>query len=189
MLIKVSNINFKFKEMAIDSIEYNELGALSQSRIGSKCFVTDNSYSNFSIVSKREKERRRQLSEANVSSEWSIDSSLENNCEYLQDRLTQLQNAIEGELQKNPSKVTNERLINPMRSWEVKYKNLIQRNKCVQNQEALQSEEQKKQALAILQGTSETTPTQTSKTTKYIIYGVGGLIVVIGLVLLLKRKS
>jgi len=175
--------------MAIDSIENNELGALASSRIGSKCFVNDSSYSNFSIVSKREKQRRKERSEANVKAEWSIDPSLENNCEYLQDRLEQLQNAIEGEMQKNPSKVTQDRLINPMRSWEVKYKNLIQKNKCVQNAEAQQTAQNKKEALDILSGASQTAPTDTSKTTKYIIYGVGGLIVVVGLILLLKKKD
>ena len=46
--------------MAIDSIENNELAALSQSRIGSKCFVDDSQYTNLFGNVKLKKQEAKQ---------------------------------------------------------------------------------------------------------------------------------
>ena len=177
--------------MGIDMLENSELGALSQSRLGNKCFV-DEGFSNFSIVSKKEKRRRAETASANVSADWSIDPKYANDCEYLQLRLTQLQDAIEGELNKNPSKVVVQRTIAPMRDWEVKYKNAITLNKCTETQQAIASEKEKQQTLGILSSVGNNMPTnaqtqKTSATNKYLIYGVGGVVLLIGLAILFKK--
>jgi hypothetical protein len=174
--------------MAIDSIEYNELGALSQSRLGTSCFVDDSRYSNFSIVSAKEKRRRTEQALASVNADWELNPKLANDCAYLQDRLYALQSKIESERKKNPSKTISERWINPLLDWEVKYKEAIQKNRCVEQVAKSEAEAQKKETLDILTKTTSDAPTETNDNkTKYIIYGVGGLVVVIGLVMLLRK--
>jgi hypothetical protein len=177
--------------MAIDSIENNELGALSQSRLGSKCFVDDDRYV---YLSKAEKNRRTARSKAEVDATWRIDPVYENNCEYLTTRLRELQDSIENEMSKNPSKTTKERLVFPMKDYETRYKQLITRNKCVEIIEKQEAEASKKETLDILTQATATPPSlleqnKSDKTTKYIIYGVGGVIVLISLVLLMRKSK
>jgi hypothetical protein len=182
--------------MAIDLIEESELSALAPSRLGNKNFVDDSDFSNFSIVSKREKRRRAQESIGGVNAEYSIDPKYQNDCEYLLTRLEMLQNAIDSEMSKNPSKVTMERLINPMKDWETKYKNAIALNKCIDTIKKAQTEAEKKETIDILTKTTEpptsfgnTEEDKSSKTTTYIIYGVGGLIGLVALFVLFKRSN
>lgn len=173
--------------MAIDSIEYNELSALSSSRVGNG-FVDDSMYSNFSIVSKKEKRRRTAEALASVNAEWELNPKLANDCSYLQDRLYALQSKIDSERKKNPSKTMTERWINPLLDWEVKYKEAIQKNKCVERIAKSEAEAQKQETLDILSKTTQdTTPEGTDNKTKYAIYGVGGLIVVLGIIMLIRK--
>jgi len=179
--------------MAIDSIEHNELGALSSSRLGSKCFVDDADYSNFSIVSKKEKKRRTAQALAGINAEFELNPKLATDCNYLQDSLFALQSKIDSERKKNPSKTMTERFINPLLDLEVKYKAAIQKNRCLDQIAQSEAEAQKKETLDILTKATSDTPTETpdtpdTKRNKYIIYGVGGVIVLIGVVMLLKRK-
>jgi hypothetical protein len=177
--------------MAIDMIENNELGALSHSRLGNKCFIDDNNYSNFSITSKKEKARRKAESIAQVEATWGIDPSKANDCDYLQSRLKMLSDEIQNQLSKNPSSVTMDRLVNPLKDVETRYKNAITKNKCVEKQSQLESDVARKQTIEAINEASSSAPnlnvaTQGSKTTKYLMYGIGGVVVLITLVIVIK---
>ena len=176
--------------MAIDSIENNDLGALAPSRLGNRNFVDDNK---FSYLSRAEKNRRTERSKADVDATWSIDPVYENNCEYLTTRYRELDNTIETEMGKNPSKVTKERLLNPMLDWKTRYKNQIVKNKCAEILEKQETEASKKETLDILTKATGTPPPiegdKSSNTTKYIIYGVGGVILLVSVMLLLRKSN
>jgi hypothetical protein len=79
-----------------------------------------------------------------------------------------------------------------MRDWEVKYKNAISINKCNETQQAIATEKEKQQTLGILSSVGNNMPTnpqtqKTSTTNKYLIYGVGGVVLLIGLAILFKK--
>jgi hypothetical protein len=182
--------------MAIELIENSELAALAPSRIGTKNFIDDDRYSNLSIVSKKEKRRRAESAQGEVDATWSIDPKYKNDCDYLFTRLQILQDNIDAEMAKNPSKVTIQRYINPMRNWETQYKNAISLNNCVGKLKKKETEASKKETLDILEKATDTKlpmqteeETKSNKTTKYIIYGVGGVITLVALILLLKKKD
>lgn len=177
--------------MAIDMIEHNELGALAHSRLGQKCFIDDDRYANLSIVSKKEKARRKAESIAQVEASWGIDSSKANDCDYLQTRLKSLQDAIQNELSKNPSSVVMDRVINPMKDVETRYKNAITKNKCSEKQALAENELARKQTIEAINEASSSASdlgvaTQGSKTTKYLMYGIGGVVVLVTLVIVIK---
>lgn len=179
--------------MASELIENSELAALAPSRIGYKNFIDDDRYTN---ISGKERRRREAESKAHVDSVWGIDTKYQFDCDYLSARLQQLQENIEGEMAKNPSKVTIERIINVMRDWEIRYKNALTTQKCVEKRKTAETEASKKETLDILAKATDTKlPMQTeeeaksNKTTKYIIYGVGGVITLVALFLLLKKKD
>lgn len=149
----------------------------------------DEDFSNFSIVSKKEKRKRTQTALNAIDSTWAIDDSKKNDCDYLSQRLEMLQNTIKAEFDKSPSKVYKERNINPLLDWEVRYKNAISKNKCGEKQ--IQAERQQERATtedALLRVSNATTMdgTTPSNTNKYILYGVGALILVVVGIKLLK---
>lgn len=174
------------------------MGALAPSRLGNKNFIDDSDfdYSNFSIVSKREKRRRKEASVAGINAEYSIDPKYENDCDYLTMRLQILQDDLNDQMSRNPSKVTTDRVINPMKDWESKYKRALTINNCLEVKKKRETEQSKKETIDILTKTTETPPptqleseVKGSKTTTYIIYGVGGVITLVALILLLKKSN
>jgi hypothetical protein len=179
--------------MAIDMIEDNELGALSSSRLGNKTFIDDSRYANLSFRSHKYFERKRASS---FEQAYAIDPTKEKDCDYLQQGLIEIQNSIEAEYNKNPNKKNAQILISPMRDAEKNFRNAIAKAKCIQTEEQLQRDTDEKKTLDAINKASESTTSllsttdaqDKSKTTKYIIYGVGGLIVVVSLIALLKRK-
>jgi hypothetical protein len=176
--------------MAIDSIENNDLGALAPSRLGNRNFVDDDQ---FSYLSKNEKRRRAERSKAEVYATWGLDPTKENNCDYLISRYKELDNVIENEMSKNPSKVIKERVLNHMYDLRTTYKNQISKNKCAEILEKQETEASKKETLDILTKATGTPPPiegeKTSNTTKYIIYGVGGVILLVSVMLLLRKSN
>lgn len=180
--------------MGVDMLEHNELGALSESRLGSKSFVTDNDldFSNFSITSKKEKTKRKEASVGSIQTYWAIDPKYADDCDYMQLRLTQLGNTIQNELSKNPSKTQKDRVIYPLQDMESMYKNEVERLGCVASQQKKEAETTKKETIDIINKattppSATPTPEGQDNTTKYIIYGVGGAIVLIGLIILLRK--
>ncbi len=191
--------------MAIDDIEYNELSSLSGSRLGNKNFINDDD--GFLYLSKREKKKRTQQARFTIETFWAIDPQFIDDCEYLTMRLAQLQNAIESELGKNPSKRIRERIMPPYRDMEAKYKNEIVRLNCSEKKRKEEKEEEKKSTIDTISKITSTTSDLPkapitedgddaddskdgkSNVTKYVIYGVGGLFLVLSLVLLLKPTN
>lgn len=154
----------------------------------------DEDFSNFSIVSKKEKKKRKEASVSNVNATYGIDPSKAKDCGYLQVKLTQVQNAITNELGKNPSKTTLDRVVNPMRDVESSIKNAMVENGCEDKKlEADRKAEEKrtleglKAAAQIGSGDTTSEPTPTSKNTKYVMYGVGGLLLLIVGISILRR--
>jgi len=184
--------------MAIDMLEHSEMGALAQSRLGRKNFIDDDDrYANLSWVSKKEKRRRKESSIASVESSWGIDPKYANDCEYLQTRMKMLDDEIENQLSQNPSKVTMDRLVNPLKNVLTRYKNAITMNKCVERIAEAETTRTKKETIDALTQASATPPPSdgydsttggSSNATKYVIYGVAGLTVVVILVALLRNK-
>jgi hypothetical protein len=150
-------------------------------------------YSNFTIVSGKEKDIKVEGDRARVDAQWRIDPNFENSCTYLNMRLQQLSDAIKTELDKNPGKATIERTINPMKEWEGKYKALLTRNNCVDVKLAQDRESEQRRAMEQIYKASQVTPdlveapTQGSNMNKYILFGVGGLLLIVVGVAILKR--
>jgi hypothetical protein len=185
--------------MAIEMIEQSEMSALSPSRLGNKCFVNDNdddNFSNFSLRGKKYHDRKRSQQQAStLKTTWTIDPTKENDCDYLQGRLGELQNQIEVELSSNPSKARVENVIGALKQAEATYKNKIAKLKCVETQSAKELEKTKQDTLAEINKASASTPDLNqpiadtsggSKTTKYLMYGIGGVVVVVTLIIVIK---
>ena len=162
-----------------------------QTDVNCKSFADENEYENFSIVSKYEKEIRATGDRARVDAEWRVDPAFENNCFYIQMRLRQLQDRIKSEVDKNPSATYNERTINPMRDWEATYKRLIERNKCVDKEAKQREQESEKKVQEWAKIATSDTPldieTKASNLNKYLIFGVGGVILIVTVAILLKK--
>ena len=124
--------------MAIDMIEQSEMGALTHSRLGNKCFIDDN-YSNFlglfgsggSLHGHRYFDKQR-ASQVQSSGEWNIDPTKENDCDYLQERLGVLQNRIAQRLADANKRYRTESETTALRNYETDYKNRIAKLKCVE---------------------------------------------------------
>ena len=186
--------------MGVEMIEQSDMSALSQSRLGDKCFVNDNdddNFSNFSLRGKKYHDRKRTQAEGGtIKSTWAIDPTKENDCAYLQERLLELQNAIEVQLSSNPSAARITNVVKPMKQIEADYKNKISKLKCVEKQASSDLQKQKEDTLAEINKASASTPdlakagaeiTQGgSKTTKYLMYGIGGIVVVVTLIVVIK---
>jgi hypothetical protein len=183
--------------MGLEMIEQSEMSALSPSRLGDKCFIDDNNednFSNFSLRGKKYHDRQRAKNEASqVPNAWAIDPTKENDCEYLQSRLIELQNAIEVQLSSAPSKARIENVVGALKNSEASYKNKIASLKCVEKQASLELQKQKEDTLAEINKASASTPDLTqplpqggSKTTKYLMYGIGGIVAIVTLVIVIK---
>ena len=195
--------------MAIEMVENNELGALSQSRLGNKCFVDDEDYANFIFGKKRSKvlgvsirgrkwhdeQRAKQVQQRG---EWDLDPTKANDCNYLQSRLTVLQNTIEGRTGQAGKKYRTEAETRVLKGYETDYKNRIANLKCVEKGLAKEQEVQVQKNLELAKQVSniplpelmgQDTATPKSNLTKYILFGVGGLVLVITAIALLRRRN
>lgn len=183
--------------MAIEMIEQSEMSALSPSRLGDKCFINDtddDNFSNFSLRGKKYHDRKRAEAEAKtVPNTWAIDPTKENDCEYLQGRLKELQNAIEVQLSSSPSQARIQNVVGAMKNSEAAYKNKIAKLKCVEKKQEAELVKQKEEALAEINKASASTPDLTqplpqggSKTTKYLMYGIGGVVILVTLIVVVK---
>jgi hypothetical protein len=175
--------------MAIDMIENNELAALSSSRLGSKSFIDDNQYLNLSFRSKKyfaaqRAENARVIEEVRL--RYLIDAIPPNDCQKLQEKLQIVENDIENEIKKGGKS----NYVNPMRDIQSKLKNLIVKARCSVSEEEQRSASDLLNIQQVLTKASSDAPTVDvgKSNTKYIIYGAGGLILVVALVLLLKNK-
>jgi len=183
--------------MGLEMIEQSEMSALSPSRLGDKCFINDNNdnnFSNFTLRSHKYFDKKRSQNDAsNVPNQWVIDATKENDCDYLQDRLIAIQNAIEVELSSAPSKARIQNVVGALKNAEANYKNKISTLKCVQKQQASDLQKQKEDTLAEINKASASSPDLTqapisggNKTTKYLMYGIGGVVVLVTLVIVIK---
>jgi hypothetical protein len=174
--------------MAIDMIENNELGALSESRmIG---FADDDDRYAYSTRKSRAKERAEGTMKA-----YAIDPSQATNCDYLQARLTQIQNELQAELKKNPNKWERKAKIDPRLSSEAIYKTAIANAKCEEKKAKEEEDKFKKETEQAIQRASESSPpipqvqvAKGSRTTKIVLIGVGLLVVSVVAIKLLKRN-
>jgi len=187
--------------MAIDSIENNELAALSQSRIGSKCFVDDNQYTNLLGVGigygllKRTSNEKKRLAEAQRKTEelelkLKYLSNPNDDCNTLEKKLTAAQIEIEVGLKNNSS--TNK--LNYLRFVEGTLKTRISDLDCFKKQIAQERKDEETKTLNILDKATNT-PLSTNEgedkeknRNKYIIYGVGGVILLLSVFLLIKKN-
>jgi F0F1-type ATP synthase beta subunit len=182
--------------MGLEMIEQSEMSALAPSRLGDKCFINDDdedNFSNFSLRGKKYHDRKRAQNEGStVPSTWVIDPTKENDCAYLQQRLLELQNAIEVQLSSAPSKARIENVVGAMKNAEANYKNKIATLKCLEKQASSDLQKQKEDTLAEINKASASTPDLTqplpkgSKTTKYLMYGIGGIVAIVTLVIVFK---
>lgn len=177
--------------MGIDLLENSELSALAPSRLGNKSFVDDNNYSNFSIVNKG---AAKQRARAEIDALWGINDKYKNDCDYLQTQLEKLLAEIDGENKKNLSKELRERFINPREDWAANYKKAIITNECQRKKEQVEKSAEQKKTLDTLTTITNAPPPlipdgekKADNTNKYIIYGVGGVILLIAIAILIKK--
>jgi hypothetical protein len=177
--------------MGIDLLENSELAALAPSRLGNKSFVDDSNYSNFSFVnkSKAERDAREQL---NIL--WEINPKYKNDCDYLQKQLDKLLIEIDAENKKGYNADLRRRFINPREDAVAKYKKAITDNECQKNKEAAEKAYEQKNTLDTLTTITNAPPSlipdgekKADNTNKYIIYGVGGVILLIAVAILIKK--
>ena len=186
--------------MGLEMIEQSELSALAPSRLGDKCFIddrNDDNFSNFSLRGHKFHEKKRSKQQAStIGTDWAIDSTKENDCGYLQGRLDELQNQIEVELSSNPSPSRVKEVVGGLKSVEATYKNKIKSLKCVEQLATAELQKQKEDTLSEINKAAATTPDLTqaptsggSKTTKYLMYGIGGVVVLVTLIIVIKAMK
>ena len=178
--------------MAIDMIEENELAALDTSRLGRKSFVNDNDgdYAYISLRSKRyfENERQKDAKAAEeIRLKYLVDAIPTNDCGALRRQLQVVQVDIENEVKKG----SPARILNPMRDTEAKLKGLIAKADCSRVEEAISKAAEQAQIEQVLRTATETAPTVDavtgSNTTKYLIYGAGGVLLLVAVAFLFKK--
>lgn len=187
--------------MAVDMIEQSELSALAPSRLGNKCFINDdddyaNLFGNKYFLRGQKFRDKERAKEVTSSGTWNVDPAKANDCNYLQDRLTQLQNTIEGRVSQAGRKYRTEAETRVLKGYETDYKNRVASLKCTEKKLAQQKEEEVKANLKLAQETANIPlpqlmgeePTKKSNLTKYLLFGVGGLVLVITTVVLLRRN-
>lgn len=187
--------------MAIDSIENNELAALSQSRVGSKCFVDDNQYTNllglgigYGLIKRTSNEKKRLAEAVRKTDDLEIKlkylSNPNDDCNTLEKKLTAAQIEIEVGLKNNSSK---DRL-NYLRFVEGTLKTRISDLDCFKKQIEKERQDEETKNLNIIDKATNTSLSsnegedKAKNTNKYIIYGIGGVILLLSVFLLLKKK-
>jgi hypothetical protein len=196
--------------MAIDMIEDNELAALSKSRLGGSGFIDDNNYGNFLGLGvgygllKRTSNEKKQVSEAQIKQQtaelqYKYLVTSKDNCDTIQKKLTAIGYEIELTTTNNLGKkdkknVLGERKLATLREIEANLKTKISDLDCLKKELESEKEKEKKESLDIFNTLANTPPAiaadnegNKSNTNKYIIYGVGGIILLTGIILLLKK--
>jgi glucan-binding YG repeat protein len=197
--------------MAIDMIEDNELAALSQSRIGSIGFVDDDNFGNFLGLGvgygllKRTSNEKKQVTEAqlkqqNAELQYKYLVTSKDTCDTIQKKLTAIDIEIELNIANNLGKkekknVIAERKLATLREIEANLKTKYSDLDCFKKELQSEKEKEKKENLDVFNTLTNTPPSiatdtegNKSNTNKYIIYGVGGIILLTGIILLLKNK-
>jgi hypothetical protein len=178
--------------MGIDLIEQSDMGALASSRMGNKCFVDDTNYNEFlGIRGRKYSDKKRATTQgASVSPRYEVDATKKADCEYLQNQLTDIQNNIEAELGSNPSKARLQSVVGAYRTQEAKYKTLIANNKCDDIKASAENKKAQGEIIGAINQASADTPQVgggTSTTTKYLYWGIGGVVAITLLVVVIKK--
>ena len=196
--------------MATEMIENTEMGAFAQSRLGNKCFLDDNNFANFGDddytnftlfgkkinffgdeTAKKNTEKRRQ----EIYKQFAIPKEKENDCKWLNDKLAQATNMLEAAVRWQKKKRLKNREINPLSDVISNLKTAIEKNECLEKKESEKAEKTQAEAIkAINEASSTNLPdvgqdtSGSNKTTNYIMYGIGGLVAIVVVAVLLKRK-
>ena len=180
--------------MGIDLLENSELSALAPSRIGNKCFVDDNNYQNFlGIGDKKKEERYEREARESLNARWSINPKYKNDCDYLQKQLEKILAEIDAENKKNYPARLRRRFIVPREDLVVQYKQAIIESECVVKKEQTEKAAEQKNTLDTLATITNAPPQlpqdeqKADNKNKYIIYGVGGVILLIAIAVLIKK--
>ncbi|MCE5295090.1 MAG: hypothetical protein LLF94_10835 [Chlamydiales bacterium] len=173
-------------------IENNELAALDTSRLGNKIFVTDrdSEYAYLSLRGKSYFESERQK-DAKVRDEmrlkYLVDAINPNDCNAL---IKQLQ-VVQIDLENLVKQKAAPRFVNPVRDIEAQLKSLIAKADCVRQAENLSKQQEQAQIQSVLQQATLSGPDAGviagSNTTKYLIYGAGGLLLLVAIAFLVKK--
>jgi hypothetical protein len=182
--------------MGINMLEDNELGALASSRLGNKTFIDDDGYANLSFRGKKYHEgKRNDADRDNVNRDWQLDSIKSSDCEYLKQKQNEWDNIITSELSKNPSADRVKKVIGAMNDKVANVKTLIFKNKCDEKKAKAEKDAEEKKNVEILSQISkdmpvipQDIPVKGSNTTKYVIIGVGVLVLGIVAMIILKKK-
>lgn len=186
--------------MGVDLIEDSEMSAFAHSRLGNRNFVDDNSYSNL-FGSGRKAEENKKARERQIYDKYTIDPKKEKDCTYLNDLLIKAEGELDV-LRKTYKGRVQQQYIDALVPVVSNLKTKIKIADCAakkqteeakkREEEALQqvSQEAKKIQEETTQLLSTTQPTAggMSKTMKYALIGVGGLVVVVGLIAVLRRR-
>jgi hypothetical protein len=186
--------------MGIELIEQSDMTALAPSRIGNKSFVNDDdnwAYGNGRILGiklrgkKWDDKQRATTQGESVAPRYELDPSKQNDCQYLISQLTDIQNNIEAELGSNPSKARLQSVVGAYRTQEAKYKTLISNNKCADAQAAAENKKAQQEIIGAIDKASADTPQGsvggTSTKSKYLYYGIGGIVAIVLLVVVVKK--
>lgn len=178
--------------MAIDMIENNELAALDTSRLGNKSFVNDrdSDYAYLSLRGRQYFESERQK-DAKVREEmrlkYLVDAINPKDCDALVRQLQIVQIDLENLVKQNAAP----RFVNPLRDIEAQLKGLITKADCVRQAEKLGKQQEQAQIESVLRQATESGPNvgviAGSNTTKYLIYGAGGLLLLVAIAFLVKK--
>jgi hypothetical protein len=194
--------------MGIDLIENSEMGAFTHSRLGNKSFVDDNEFANYtffgnilSFGKKAQNERKRV--QAEVTAKFSIPEDKKSDCKWLQNQLDMAQNELSAIT--SGKKIGRQKRfgsINGINNAMATLRNALISNNCQAKKEQEEAEKSKAEILSSIASETKATELSTqqalqsaqgggsgmSKTMKYALIGVGGLVVVIGLIAVLKRR-
>ena len=174
-------------------LENSDLGALSNSRLGgNKCFIDDSNYSNFSIVNKK---KRNAKAVQSITQQYDLAAIYNGGCDEVENALVRVNAEIDADRAKNYSASLQSRYIAPKEDIKAKLLTIRSELKCVVKKEASEKAAEQKETVDILTSASTATPSlipedkeddTASKTNKYIIYGVGGVILLVSIILLIK---
>ena len=190
---------FKFKNMAIDSIENNDLAALAPSRLGNKSFINDDRYSN--LFGSKKKANAQSAADtaaglADMKTRYPVESIEIGDCVTVNVWIDKISAEIENDLSKNLLPSTIEQYVNPKRDVLSVLKGKLAEFDCQGKKEAADTAAQQKNTMDVLATVANTPPPlipvdaaaqSAANTNKYITYGVAGVILAIGVVILLKK--
>lgn len=181
--------------MGLEMLEGSEMGALTESRLGNKLFIDDGEYANL-FGSKKAKRNDARVA-AQIASQFAVPKEKETDCVWLNAKLVEAQNKYQAVLQKGMKRRLETRETRPLTDVIATLKTFIENAKCGETQAAKDAEATTQRALEEVNKAATTPlPTDatgdsgtTSNTTKYIMYGVGGLAVIVLFIAIFKKRS